>query len=76
MLKCKFPPISLSLIIITIISITQCLAQQAPVSIRVGMLIPKNQSSPTSFEKSAGALSIAINRIVNDKLLPAGSNFS
>uniref|UniRef100_A0A183BX45 Guanylate cyclase n=1 Tax=Globodera pallida TaxID=36090 RepID=A0A183BX45_GLOPA len=44
--------------------------------IKVGLLMPHNQSSDLAFARSAGAIPIAVKHILNDNLLPAGTNFS
>ncbi|KAL3100669.1 hypothetical protein niasHT_020948 [Heterodera trifolii] len=44
--------------------------------IKVGLMMPHNQSSDLSFARSAGAISVALKHIFNDNLLPSGTNFS
>nr|AAG23826.1 guanylyl cyclase [Heterodera glycines] len=44
--------------------------------IKVGLMMPHNQSSDLSFARSAGAISVALKHIFNDNLLPPGTNFS
>uniref|UniRef100_A0A914CB24 Receptor ligand binding region domain-containing protein n=1 Tax=Acrobeloides nanus TaxID=290746 RepID=A0A914CB24_9BILA len=48
----------------------------APVNIKVGVLFPTDERSLTAYSNSAGALTIALDRIYKEKLLPEGSNFT
>uniref|UniRef100_A0AC34Q8K7 Guanylate cyclase n=1 Tax=Panagrolaimus sp. JU765 TaxID=591449 RepID=A0AC34Q8K7_9BILA len=47
-----------------------------PVNLKVGMMFPKNESNVCAYQNSAAAVTIAVDRIFKDKLLPPGSNIS
>uniref|UniRef100_A0AC35EYL9 Receptor ligand binding region domain-containing protein n=1 Tax=Panagrolaimus sp. PS1159 TaxID=55785 RepID=A0AC35EYL9_9BILA len=47
-----------------------------PLSIKAGLLIPSNTSFLMPFENTAGAFTVALDRIRNENLLPAGTNFT
>uniref|UniRef100_A0A915EFH3 Guanylate cyclase n=1 Tax=Ditylenchus dipsaci TaxID=166011 RepID=A0A915EFH3_9BILA len=50
---------------------------QTPIiPIRVGILIPKNTTTPYSFHNSAGAVTLALDRILEEKILPSSTNFT
>uniref|UniRef100_A0A914DKH9 Receptor ligand binding region domain-containing protein n=1 Tax=Acrobeloides nanus TaxID=290746 RepID=A0A914DKH9_9BILA len=50
--------------------------QKTPVNIKVGALFPTDERTLTAYSNSAGALTIALDRIYKEKLLPDGSNFT
>jgi len=45
-------------------------------TIRVGMLIPKNTSSPFAYSFTASAVTIAMAKVAADQILPPGINFT
>uniref|UniRef100_A0A7E4VF23 Guanylate cyclase n=1 Tax=Panagrellus redivivus TaxID=6233 RepID=A0A7E4VF23_PANRE len=47
-----------------------------PIQLRIGVLLPTNESTNCAFDNSASALAIATDQIYADGLLPPGSNIS
>jgi hypothetical protein len=49
---------------------------QPPLSIKIGIMISQNQSNPASMQSSGGALVLAYNRIMDEGVLPPGTNIT
>uniref|UniRef100_A0A915DXF1 Receptor ligand binding region domain-containing protein n=1 Tax=Ditylenchus dipsaci TaxID=166011 RepID=A0A915DXF1_9BILA len=45
-------------------------------NIKVGMMLPRNESAVSAFSNTASAVALAVDRIVSEKLLPTGTNIS
>ncbi|KAH7730270.1 Protein GCY-4 [Aphelenchoides avenae] len=57
-------------------SASQFTGAPPPLEIKIGMLFPRNRSTPYSFGNTASAAVIALDRIYRERLLPDGTNVS
>ncbi|KAI1701120.1 adenylate and guanylate cyclase catalytic domain-containing protein [Ditylenchus destructor] len=48
----------------------------SPLHIKIGMIFPANESAPGSFSNTASAVTLALERIFREQLLPPGTNIS
>ena len=48
--------------------------QNAPLSIKIGMMFPTNTSTLMAYANTAGAATVALDKIFSDRLWPTGTN--
>ena len=62
----------LSFLFLLFFNLVKC--QIPPLSIKIGMMFPTNVSTLMAYENTAGAVTVALDRILAEGLWPAGTN--